>query len=224
MSSAFFLQPSVNEITLSSTFVIWPVEVNIEVSSLHKSERPNFMHSFSNIYIFLCTCQSNLMISCRRTRSLVSLGKLPCTSTWAGLLLLTTSLRKSISPWNISVVLPFAAWIWITAVCLQCAGKDARVNAGRDREQTAPGEAEETILQNLDFKLSWYPYKGITAPKSSYTHNIKYREKQWLLPSGAKHFPVVISVVEKILNYSPTFFPPYSFRKREQNEWTRLLW
>ena len=55
MTSAFLPQASVNEITLYSTFVIWSIEVNIEVSSLHKSGRPNLMQSFGNIYIFLYT-------------------------------------------------------------------------------------------------------------------------------------------------------------------------
>lgn len=50
MTSAFLLQASVNEITLYSTFVIWSIEVNIEVSSLHKSERSNLMRSWQHLY------------------------------------------------------------------------------------------------------------------------------------------------------------------------------
>lgn len=138
MTIAALLQASVNEITLYSTFVIWSIEVNIEVSSLHKSECPNLMHSFGNIYIFLYTWQSSLMISCRRTHSLVSLGKLPCISVWDGLLLLTTSLGKNILLWNISVVLHFAAWIWITLDCLRHAGKDPRASTAQVETENIP--------------------------------------------------------------------------------------
>lgn len=138
MTSAFLLQASVNEITLYSTFVIWSIEVNIEVSSLHKSECSSVIQFFGNFYIFPYTWQSNLMISCRRTCLLVSLGKLPYIAIRGSLLLLTTSLGKNVSLWNISVVLHFAVWIWITLDHLKCAGKDSRANTTQVETKNKP--------------------------------------------------------------------------------------
>lgn len=135
------------------------------------------MHSFGNIYISLYTWQSNLVISCR-TRSLVSLGKLPCILIWEGLLPLTTLRGKNISSWNISVVPCFAVWAWINLDCLRHAGKGSLANTAQVERLRANcyGRVGKRISLGCNAELT--PKKGITAPKSSYIYiNIYFLKK-----------------------------------------------
>lgn len=137
MSSAALPHAPVNELSLCKAFVIWSVEVNTEVSRLPKSEHPNLMQSFGNI--FFCTRQSDPVISCRRTCLLVSPRKLPCISTGDGLLLLTSA-DKNVSQgqfqWCCASLSELGSLWWPQTYWQRLSSKHS---SGRDQEQTILG-------------------------------------------------------------------------------------